>query len=114
MKPTNQEELKLVITQMSNKKSPGYGIPDKLIKIIYNHDPNYFVDIFNLIVKASEIPKSWKIGQMIYFSKPNRKISKPSDLRPITLVNGFCKIAETLFTSRIESELNKLNFFSSF
>jgi retron-type reverse transcriptase len=37
----------------------------------------------------------------------------PSDLRPITLVNEFCKIAEALFSSRIEEGLQRINYFST-
>ena len=38
-------------------------------------------------------------------------MNEASDLRPITLINGFLKIGEALFASRIESGLNEMGFF---
>ena len=48
---------------------------------------------------------------MIYFTKPNRRLRKVTDLRPITLINEQLKNGETLFARGIESELNGLKFF---
>ena len=48
---------------------------------------------------------------MIYFTKPNRRLRKVTDLRSITLINDQLKNGETLFARAIESELNRLNFF---
>ena len=48
---------------------------------------------------------------MIYFTKPNRRFRKVTDLRPIILINEQLKNGETLFARAIESELNRLKFF---
>ena len=73
---------------MNNNKSPGYdNIPNRLIKILFNNNKSYVVDLFNYIINLS-------------------------DLRPITLINGFCKIAEALYAIRIEGELNANDYFS--
>jgi retron-type reverse transcriptase len=50
---------------------------------------------------------------LILFRKPNKKGDKPKDFRPITLINGWVKVAEALFAKKIEDELNKRNYFSS-
>jgi hypothetical protein len=39
-------------------------------------------------------------------------LQKINDLRPITLINNLCKIAEAIFIRRIEVELNEIKFFS--
>ena len=81
--------------------------------MMFNANSKYMVDLFNIILKKSKIPKIFKIGKMIYFPKPNKIIKNPTDLRPITLTKGWCKIIESLFSIRLESELNKINFFES-
>lgn len=48
----------------------------------------------------------------MFFAKPNRTIQSPTDLRPITLLNGLLKIVEVLYSFRIERELAELDFFS--
>ena len=109
---TNEKELREIIQGMSNRKAPGPdGVPNKLIKIFFNHHRAYFTNLFNLILSSCELPKSWMTGRMVYFTKPNRRLTKESDLRPITLVNGFPKIGEILFARRIENALDEANFF---
>lgn len=44
---------------------------------------------------------------MIYFTKPN----DPANLSPITLLNGWTKIAEKLSINRIEDKLNNISYF---
>lgn len=110
---TDEEELRDIISRMSNDKAPGIDqLPNRLIKILFASNRQYFVDLYNLILKRCRIPKSWKTGLLIFFAKPNRVIKSPADLRPITLLIGFLKIAEALFSRRIEHELNERNFFS--
>jgi hypothetical protein len=109
---TNEEELKRIIKKMSNNKAPGPdGIPNKLIKIIYEQDPDYMVNLYNVILKKATIPNTWKKSRMIFFAKPNRKAREPSDFRPICLINGFMKITEALFARRIEEELDRIEYF---
>jgi retron-type reverse transcriptase len=63
------------------------------------------------MLKIAELPEKWKKSKLIYFVKPNRTASKPGDLRPISLINGFMKIGEALFAERIERHLIEKNFF---
>jgi hypothetical protein len=70
------------------------------------------VKFFNLILKHGWLPKKWLNGKIIYFPKSNRKITKASDYRPITLINNWCKIGETLIIRRIDQHLNERGFFS--
>lgn len=110
---TNKDELMKIVNEMSNKKAPGPDqIPNKLMKILIVNCNEFFVELYNYLLKIKKIPDKWKVGKMIYFCKPNRVVNSPSDLRPITLINGWCKICEALFASRVEDELNRTNFFS--
>lgn len=107
-----EAELKRIIMNTNNNKTPGPDcITNRLIKLIFKREPKYFVQLYNMILKRNELPDQWKMGRMVYFAKPNRKVSNVTDLRPITLINGFLKIGEALFASRIEDELNRKNFF---
>lgn len=110
---TSIEELDHIINNMKTNKTPGVdNVTNKLLKILYVNDKDYFLKLFNSILTKNKIPNCFKVGKMIFLCKPNRKIINPSDLRPITLINGFCKITEALFMSRIENRLNDMNYFS--
>lgn len=114
LEPTGINELNAIINNLDNKKAPGPdGISNKLIKLIYANNKKYIVDLFNLILQNREIPRKWKYGRLIYFPKPNRDIKLPSDYRPITLLNNFCKLAECLIIKRINNKLNEVDFYSN-
>ena len=114
LKSTNAEELDRLINKLNNKKAPGPdNITNKLIKIIYANDKEFIIKLFNKILEKGKIPNSWKIGKMIFFNKPNNNSSEPNNYRPITLINGWCKIVERLFIDRIENYLNEKEFFSN-
>ena len=113
LKHTDHSELDRLIGNLNNNKSPGLDrITNKLIKIIYTNDKQYITGMFNAMLTSNRIPKVLKQGRMIFFNKPKRKVSQPKDLRPITLIMGWCKIAERLFADRIEGRLDRLNFFN--
>lgn len=112
LNPTDEEELNQIINKLNNDKAAGPDqIPNKLIKIIYKSDKEYFVKLFNKILMHVELPVNWKEGELIYFLKPNKKGNQPTDYRPITLINCLCKIAEKLMIYRIDNELNKRDFY---
>ena len=113
LEPTNADEIQSIICKLDPNKAPGLdNITNKLIKIIFLYDKDYLVRLFNLVLFKVKIPKQWKIGKMIFFAKNNNTIRIPKDLRPITLIIGWCKIVEILFSIRIERKLNEINFFS--
>jgi hypothetical protein len=102
-----------MIKNLNVKKASGPDkIENRLIRIIYNNNKNYMLDLFDLILKFGSLPKCWKIGKIIYFPKPNKKIISPADYRPITLLNNFCKIGEHLLIKRIDEKLNEISFYS--
>ena len=110
---TNESEMCLIFKNLVNKKAPGPDkLTNKLLKKVYQHDTQYIIDLFNAVLKKGKIPTTWKIGKMIFFKKPNKSTNEPSSYRPITLINGFCKITEHLFISRIEDDLEFRNFFN--
>jgi hypothetical protein len=112
MKLTDTDELNNIINNLNNNKAPGPdNVTNRLIKILYTNDREYFVRLFNLIIKKAKIPTSWRTGKLIFLNKKNR-VKVPKDLRPITLISGWCKIVEVLFIKRIENRLNELNFFN--
>jgi len=56
---TTKEELQMIINKMNNQRAPGPDeIPPKLIKILYSKCENYFVDLFNYILKLKQLPES--------------------------------------------------------
>jgi hypothetical protein len=108
--PTNIEELDGIIKNLKNNKSPG---PDEVTnKVIYESDKIYLVDLYNLLIKRIEIPKASKDSKMINIPKANKPTNIPSSYRPISLINGWYKIAERLLINRLKSKLNQIEFFS--
>lgn len=109
---TSEEELEQIIMHTSNRKAPG---PDnqsnRLIKLIFKNDAEYMVNLFNCILRSGEIPRSWKVGRLVCFTKPGRRLKNVTDLRPITLLNNMLKVGEAVFARAIERELDRLNFF---
>lgn len=111
--PTDEKEMDRIIANLNNKKASGPdNVENRLIKILYHDDKNYLIELFNLLLKKKKIPSKWKVGKLIYFAKPNRKVKSSSDYRPIILLNNFCKIAEELIISRINKRLNEIDFYS--
>lgn len=110
----DDNELELLIKKLNNKKSPGIdNISNKIIKIIYKNEREYMNDLFNLILKKAKLPKAFKSSKMIYFKKPNKIIKSPKELRPISLLSGWCKIVEALFATRLENKLKEIKFFEN-
>ena len=108
----NQEAFGKIIKDAKNRKAPGPDqVPNRLIKFIFRNDPEYLTNLYNRILRSGELPAKWEVGRMIYFTKPNRRLRKVTDLRSITLINDQLKNGETLLARAIESELNRLNFF---
>ena len=110
--PTNSSELQTIINNLKPNKAPGLdNVTNRLIKIIFANDKEYIASLYNLILHKIKIPNRWKVGKMIFFAK-NKVINTPKDLRPITLISGWCKIAECLINKRLEDRLNQINFFN--
>ena len=113
LEPTTTEELDKIINSLNEKKAAGPDeISNKLYKILYTNNKNYFTQLFNKCLSAGKLPKSWRTGKLIYFDKPGKTGREATDYRPITLLNAFTKTAETLMIRRIEKHLNQIEFFS--
>ena len=111
---TNKEELIGVIRNMANRKAPGHDkITNDIIKTLIKEEIDYFINYYNLLIGNRYFPKILKKGTLILFQKPEKKIERAKNLRPITLLPGFGKILERLFIERIRTELERRNFFDS-
>ena len=113
LRATDQDELGRAIAALNNNKAPGLDrVTNKLIKIIFDRDKEYITKMFNMLLETGRIPATWKCGRMIFFRKPGKDPREPKSYRPITLISGWCKLAERLFIERIEEDLSEKNFFS--
>lgn len=112
LRGTDREELSKIISDLNNNKAPGIDrVTNKLIKIMFARDGEYITMMFNKLLEFGRIPANWKCGRMIFFRKPGKDPSEPKGYRPITLISGWCKLAECLFIDRIEQDLGERNFF---
>ena len=108
-----KDELKLTVKNKLNSKAPGLdSIDNRIMKYLFNRFTTYFEDYYNLLLKFVYIPKVLKRGNLILFQKPNKNKDSAKGLRPITLLPVLGKVAEHLFMSRINEELNKREFYN--
>ena len=95
-----------ILSSRRNSSAPGLnGIPYK----VYKKCPRiskFFVKIFQACFKRCEIPIQWQSAQEIYIPKvSNPSENKPSDFRPIALLNVEGKLFFSLVSKRLETHL---------
>ena len=82
------------------------------MKFLVKRYMQYFVDVFNKLLKHIVFPSSWKDGNLILFQKPGKKLTSAAALRPIVLLPAIGKIFETLLINRIQERLRLNHYYS--
>jgi len=100
------------VIELSNRiprgKAPGPdGVPDMIIRNVARHKPEIMRDIFNMCLKGSVFPHSWKIAKLVLLRKGDKPLEDPSSYRPICLLNTIGKFFERLIKTRIEKRLEE-------
>ena len=100
-------KIKRSLGGFEKKKSPG---PDGLKPLVFEHLPEAFLEVLQIIYKASihlgYTPKQWKRTKVIFISKPGKETyDKPKSFRPISLSNYLLKGLERLVGWRMDEAL---------
>lgn len=101
------------IIELSNRiprgKAPGLdGVPVLIIRNVVRHKPEVLRDIFNMCLKGSVFPYSWKIAKLVLLRKGDQPLEDRSSYRPICLLNTIGKFFERLIKTRIEKRLEEV------
>lgn len=103
-------EVKLEISMLNKKKSPGYDLIDGHVISKLPHKCVVFLTlIFNSIIRLNHFPSQWKCAEIIMIQKPNKPGNSVASFRPISLLVIFSKIFEKIFLRRLSPVLENRN-----
>lgn len=110
--PTTEDEIKLIVRSLKNKKSTGYdNISTKLLKFIIDDVAPVLTFIVNNSFSQGIFPENLKLSSVVPILKSKASF-KLDNIRPISLLSIFSKIFEKLMVVRLHRYLNKINFLS--
>lgn len=113
--PFINQELKAAIFSFDKNKAPGPDNLDHYItRNLYKTQSTLLLDMYNSLLYLNYFPKQWKIGELVYFLKPNRPQNEADSYRPLSLLPTLGKVYEKMLLKRInysisQSQQNKLN-----
>ena len=99
--PITEEEIRLAIQKLKPSKCCGADqIPAFIVKGCVDTIVKPLLHIYNLCLQFSTFPSIWKVSKVIpLFKKGDRRLGK--NYRPISLINTFSKIIESILHDRI-------------
>ena len=107
--PSDQNEIKNIITKMKPKVSTGYdSISTKLVKQIYEGLLSPLLYIVNLSLSTGIVPDKMKLAKVVPIYKSGGK-EIISNYRPVSLLPVFSKILEKIVYKRLYNYLEKFN-----
>ncbi|KAL4144102.1 hypothetical protein QTP88_006332 [Uroleucon formosanum] len=108
-------EVKLIVKNLPNKKSPGH---DHLTNLMFKKLPAkgivLMTSLFNFLLRVGHFPLSWKIATIILIKKPGENKSNPDSYRPISLLTSLSKIFEKVIHTRLLNYLNSAEVIPEF
>lgn len=100
------EELENAVLSLKPKKSPGPdGIPNEVLKLVYQFRPNLLLDMFNACIAQGIFSKIWKVGRLVLVSKKNADPEASSGYRPLCMLDTAGKLLEKLLKTRLLSAI---------
>ena len=103
-------ELKKTIKKINNNSASG---PDLIANKMISEAPDQFleliVELFNLTLEKSQIPKAWKESVVTMIPKNKTCRTDPLDYRPISLTSCLSKLAEKTIKDRLTHHLVSKN-----
>lgn len=97
IKHFSPSEVKIAIQKYSLKKSSGYDLViDEIARCLLKRTIVLPTTIFNATLGLFYFPLLWKFTTIIQVIKPNKPPDIPLLFRPISLLNFFAKILESL------------------
>lgn len=95
-KPINHHTVKMVLENIYPNKARGNGmIPPRAVKASLLSIAKPLCDLINIIISRSQVPDTWKHGQITPLHKKNSVLDK-KNCRPVTVLPVFGKVFERL------------------
>lgn len=95
--------------------APGH---DAITYSMIYHTPvivrEYILRLFNLILDTGHVPAQWRDIHVLPIPKPSPDVNSEPKLRPISLINCFCKLFHCMLGKRIEWFVEKQKLFSPY
>ena len=103
-----EEEVKTAASKIKSRKAPGPdGIPPEAIQMAANVVPGYLTGILNKYAAAGNVPAQWKKARLVLVKKPKREGMRPSDFRPLCLLDTMGKLYEHVIADRLRNGLRE-------
>ena len=107
--------VKKVITNLDLSKAAGPNcIPVVVLKNCEPELPYILAELFNMCLKESCFPDSWKVPSVVPVFKNVGERSTTKNYRPVSLLSVVSKVFEKLVNNRIADPLEKCGLFSDF
>ena len=101
--PISQAEIAEFIKSMSNDKAPGItGITPAFYKVFWLQIGDLVTTAINNCLNNHSFPPKQKIRLVTLIPKQDKDIRHIGNLRPITLLSTFYKIASGVLTNRLK------------
>lgn len=113
--PTSPNEIKDIIKNLKNRKSPGHDlITNTILKKLGNKAIAFLATFYNACLRIGYFPKSWKEAQIIVFHKPGKPKNDVKSYRPISLLPTLSKVFEKIILTRLNTFLEENNTIPQF
>lgn len=104
------QEMRTAIDSQALDKAPGPDRIDvRILKGLATAVPSYLIRLFNLLISMSYFPEAWKVAEVIFFLKPNKKSDSPKSYRPVCLLQNISKVLEKIINNRLNYVLENNN-----
>lgn len=104
----NEEELLGACNKLKTGKAPG---PDRItpetIKLAVTNFPEYFLQVFNKLMRKNEFPRKWKAAKLVLIEKPKKQELEETKYRPICLLDVTGKLFEIIIKNRLLTEIEE-------
>lgn len=114
LSPTDCDEVKQIILELKDNKSPGLdGISNEILKYSVSALTEPISFIINKCIEQGKVPSHFKNAKIIPIYKKGEKTDM-SNYRPISLISSVSKIFEKIVKHRVMKYLNKYKIISKF
>ena len=101
-KPFKKQEITNFVKTMSKDKAPGItGITPAFYKVFRSKIGDLVMDAINKCLENPSFPPKQKIGLVTLIPKQDKDAKHIGNLRPITMLSTFYKIASGVLTNRL-------------
>ena len=79
----------------------------EMLKQLPDSSKPSLLSLINLTWKKGQVPRNWKLAEIIPILKPRKDKLDPQSYRPISLTSAICKIMETMIAKKLTHHLKR-------